>query len=98
MEMKEEPIEPCNRAGDSKGEEATEDKTVALAEEAATTGYVLCPLCNQPISCSDNDALNRHIDTCLNASTVRQAVREATTATMSVSNKKRRLSDFWQKP
>jgi DNA polymerase kappa len=59
---------------------------------------VECPLCRYQILATDNEALNRHIDTCLNASTVRQAVKEASQqpmATMQQPKKRQRLADFW---
>lgn len=62
-----------------------------------------CPLCNS-IIVGDNDVLNRHIDTCLNSSTVRRVVREVTQYTQEEStatdskkkaSHKQKLTDFW---
>ena len=77
-------------------DDACDNASCLSSTKAKGLGKVSCPLCNQPISSKDNDELNRHIDTCLNASTIRAAVREATTAS-TYTAKKRRLHDFWQK-
>jgi hypothetical protein len=55
---------------------------------------VQCPLCNRKIKATDNGALNRHIDSCLSASAIRQAVREES-AVPQEKKKKQRLTDFW---
>ena len=55
---------------------------------------VECPLCNLKFPVGENDALNRHIDTCLNKTTVRQAVREAS-RDEPAGKKRRQLTDFW---
>lgn len=53
-----------------------------------------CPMCGQVIREHDNDAVNRHIDSCLNSSAVRQAIHEESLAA-SDRTKKRRLTDFF---
>ncbi|KAL3933756.1 MAG: hypothetical protein SGBAC_010256, partial [Bacillariaceae sp.] len=60
-----------------------------------------CPLCNSVII-GNNDELNQHIDTCLNASTVREVVREVTQSTQEETTdskkkpaQKQKLTDFW---
>jgi DNA polymerase kappa len=55
---------------------------------------VQCPLCNRKIEATDNGALNRHIDSCLSASAIRQVVREES-AVPQEKKKKQRLTDFW---
>jgi hypothetical protein len=74
---------------------SSQHKTPSTAKEddSEKEERVECPLCKRPILAADNDALNRHIDTCLNASTVRQAVREA--SKVVVPSQKKRLTDFW---
>jgi hypothetical protein len=54
-----------------------------------------CPMCGQVIREQDNDAVNRHIDTCLNSSAVRQAIQEESLAATRDRVKKRRLTDFF---
>jgi DNA polymerase kappa len=57
---------------------------------------VCCPMCQQPIEGgNDNVVLNRHIDSCLNSSTVRAAVKEESVAARQ--SKKPRLTDFFGK-
>ena len=70
---------------------------------------VHCPLCHRSFSAKDNIGLNAHIDTCLSGSRIRQAIQEENskpnhdrnndavqTSDKSLSNKKQRLTDFWQ--
>lgn len=84
------------------GQEPVFDQTMSPTRKTIGTKFQ-CPLCHQPISAHDNDALNRHIDSCLSASTVRQAVRESSflapreVNSTKESSKKRRLVDFWNK-
>jgi DNA polymerase kappa len=54
----------------------------------------LCPLCNMEII-GDNETLNRHVDTCLNASTVRQVVKEVSSLPPAKKKNRQRLTDFW---
>jgi hypothetical protein len=77
------------------------DQTMSPKRNTIVTKFE-CPLCHQPILAQDNDALNRHIDSCLSASTVRQAVRESSFLapvhklhSTKESSKKVRLVDFW---
>jgi DNA polymerase kappa len=53
-----------------------------------------CPMCGQVIREQDNDAINRHVDSCLNSAMVRQAIQEESLAA-SERSKKRRLTDFF---
>jgi hypothetical protein len=62
--------------------------------DSPTFEEVQCPLCNRKIEATDNGALNRHIDSCLSASAIRQAVREES-AVPQEKKKKQRLTDFW---
>jgi hypothetical protein len=85
----------------STAQEPVFDQTMSPTRKALVTKFE-CPLCHQPILAHDNDALNRHIDSCLSASTVRQAVRESSFLSpghnlnsTKESSKKRRLVDFW---
>ena len=84
-------------------QEPTEGKAVQNAsktrlEESSSKllfeEVVECPLCNLKFPVCENDALNRHIDTCLNKTTVRQAVREAS-RDEPAGKKRRQLTDFW---
>lgn len=52
-----------------------------------------CPLCNSEVI-GNNVIFNRHVDTCLNASTVRQIVKE-TLEQKPVKKNRQRLTDFW---
>ncbi|VEU43380.1 unnamed protein product [Pseudo-nitzschia multistriata] len=73
-----------------------------------TERVVCCPLCSRSFPAEDNDALNAHIDTCLNGvhgtSTVRRAIREEESrlrcgpaaGTGASRAKPRRLTDFWK--
>lgn len=71
--------------------------TVAPVVETVRTEQVQCPICHCcTFLATDNDALNQHIDTCLNGSTVRKVVREDCTSLQYLSkNKRQRLTDFW---
>jgi hypothetical protein len=57
-------------------------------EDEAVTEYTQCPICqNALFSVSDNDALNRHVDACLNGSMVRRAAKEESlTAAAAAAN------------
>ena len=64
-----------------------------------------CPLCHQaiPRANQDNDAVNRHIDACLNSGMVRQAVQEESIAAATkqrgvstTASKKQRLETFFK--
>ena len=55
---------------------------------------VQCPMCGQPIRETDNDAINRHVDSCLNSTMVRQAIKEESAAAQQ-RTKKQRLTDFF---
>jgi nucleotidyltransferase/DNA polymerase involved in DNA repair len=52
-------------------------------ENKNLNNYLLCPICNIKLHVSNpnhqNNIINRHIDTCLNRTTVRQMVREMNT-------------------
>jgi DNA polymerase kappa len=76
---------------------SSQHKTSSTAkdDDSEKEERVECPLCKHPILAADNEALNRHIDTCLNASTVRQAVREASKVVVPSQKKRHRLTDFW---
>jgi len=56
---------------------------------------VRCPVCDKEFPEDENDALNRHIDACLNGSVVRKAVREASAASVPAA-KRQRLTDFYR--
>ncbi|CAJ1901491.1 unnamed protein product [Cylindrotheca closterium] len=80
------------------GDAPSPENPMKVTQESYT-----CPLCNSVIV-GDNDVLNRHIDTCLNASTVRQVVREVTQSTQEETmttdpkkkaSQKQKLTDFW---
>ncbi len=71
--------------------------TSRLPAPAATMQATTCPICSNSIP-GDNIDLNRHIDSCLNASTIRQLAKdESTAADESERAKKRRhiLKDFF---
>ena len=65
----------------------TSDKT--MSPSAA-----MCPICGVSVCFKDNDSLNRHIDSCLNASVVRQAIREESVRTTPTSP--RSSGDFFR--
>ena len=56
---------------------------------------VECPLCQRKFAESENCELNQHVDTCLNGSTVRQAVRDTTSEKNIPRKKRQRLTDWW---
>ena len=58
---------------------------------------VACALCNRPVSTIDNDELNRHIDFCLSATAIRQAVRDSAVLSRAKSKQTQRLTDFFGK-
>lgn len=69
------------------------DKTVNEKQSIGTHAQVQCPICNR--SCTF-DEINYHIDSCLNATTVKQLAKEETQCADERSKKKkRRLADFF---
>ena len=76
------------------------DLTATKSQEQQTA---TCPICNHAITAASDDALNRalndHIDSCLNAPAIRQAVREETKRcdTRPQPAKKQRLTEFFSK-
>ena len=66
----------------------------------SSTEYICCPICNVRLLYASNDVLNRHIDTCLNGSTVQQIVREVNDEqqqTQKRSNHRCPKIDFFQR-
>jgi transcription elongation factor Elf1 len=65
------------------------------------TEVLICPICGtsiQSISSNDNNAINAHIDACLNAKTVKQLAQEETLYADlkgGKPKKKRSLADFF---
>ena len=59
------------------------------------TNQFCCPMCNRSIEGCDNMMLNMHIDSCLNSSIIREAVKEECFAAQQ--RKKPRLTDFFCK-
>ncbi|GKY94038.1 hypothetical protein MPSEU_000370500 [Mayamaea pseudoterrestris] len=62
------------------GLEKSAESNTLRAQKSAVVGKdvsVLCPLCEKAFAVTENEALNRHIDFCLNGESVRQAVRDA---------------------
>jgi DNA polymerase kappa len=76
----------------SQKEEATSVSPNILGHD-----LINCPICSQPFHPFSNDALNAHIDSCLNASTVRDLCREETVCAneRARKGKKRTLNDFF---
>lgn len=69
------------------------DETVREKQDIGTHAQVQCPICNR--SCTF-DEVNSHIDSCLNATTVKQLAKEETQCADERSKKKkRRLADFF---
>jgi DNA polymerase kappa len=68
---------------------AVHDRTQEASEKQS------CPMCGQVIRKQDNDAVNRHVDSCLNSAMVRQVIQEESLAASSERSKKRRLTDFF---
>lgn len=73
--------------------------------KVAEQQHQYCPLCSQaiPRANQDNDAVNRHVDACLNSSMLRQVIQEESVAaserastTTKKKKKKQRLTDFFQ--
>jgi DNA polymerase kappa len=58
--------------------------------------FVECPICQRKFPASENAVLNQHIDTCLNGSTVRQAVRDTKDISTDEEQpkKRHRLTDW----
>lgn len=54
-----------------------------------------CPICNKSFNAEENDNLNRHLDTCLNSSLVREAVQEESQNSFGLKRKKTKLVDFF---
>ncbi|KAL7450090.1 hypothetical protein ACHAWC_002073 [Mediolabrus comicus] len=80
------------------------DSTKPLAsiqEEAASetppSNHVCCPMCNKSFLSDENDAINQHIDACLNASTVRELCREENVCADERAKKKKKkcINDFF---
>jgi len=59
------------------------------------TNQFCCPMCNRSIEGCDNMMLNMHIDSCLNSSIIREAVKEE--CFVAQQRKKPRLTDFFCK-
>jgi len=53
-----------------------------------------CPICNKSFNAEENDNLNRHLDTCLNSSLVREAVQEESQNSVGLKRKKSSSSTF----
>lgn len=65
---------------------------------ADSAKIVQCPICGLSLQNSDDSAINTHIDSCLNASTVKQLAKEETMfadAKDEKSKKKRSLADYF---
>lgn len=83
---------------------ATLQETSSTEQQQEQQKQQHCPLCHQviPRANQDNDAVNRHIDACLNSGMVRQAVQEESIAAatkqrdVSTTNKKQRLESFFK--
>jgi len=56
---------------------------------------MFCPICNKPFNAEENDNLNKHLDTCLNSSLVREAVQEESQNSFGLKRKKTKLVDFF---
>lgn len=57
---------------------------------------VYCPMCNKSFLSDQNDAINQHIDACLNASTVRELCREENVCADERAKKKKKCkNDFF---
>jgi DNA polymerase kappa len=69
----------------------------AVPVETIAAAMVHCPVCNRAFRETDNEALNQHVDACLNGSMVRQAVQESAQEEQGRA-KKQRLSDFFGRP
>lgn len=68
---------------------------VSTAENSFESASVECPLCQWKFPALENVALNRHLDTCLNGATVRQAVRDTKEISKEEQPTKRhRLTDW----
>ena len=83
-------------AKDDRGDAAT--STTANPAESPPMQSMECPVCGVQMSAQDNDALNRHLDACLNGTMVRQAVREESARRAPQQRKKaasRSLTDFF---
>lgn len=66
------------------------------ASETPPSNHVYCPMCNKSFLADQNDAINQHIDACLNASTVRELCREENVcADERAKKKKKRINDFF---
>lgn len=70
---------------------------VSIQKEAASKtpprNHVYCPMCNKSFLSDQNDAINQHIDACLNTSTVRELCREENVcADERAKKKKKRIS------
>ena len=61
-------------------------------------GQFSCPICKRSFQSDQNHALNAHIDSCLNASTVRELCKEETASADERAKKKQKhntLNDFF---
>lgn len=77
-------------------DEETNASAIMLSpDQPATTD---CPICGGQVCIVDNNALNRHIDACLNGTMVRQAVREesARAECQRKNSSSRSVKDFFR--
>ena len=68
-------------------EEQSQDWTHTL------TKILSCPICSQVFQISENDALNSHLDSCLNTSVIRKTIKQDSRE--ELSRKKKKISDFF---
>ena len=73
---------------------ATPSHAPTSASNGSDTQATVCPICSKDIS-GNNDSLNRHIDSCLNASAVRRVAKDESSAAHVRAKKRRVIKDFF---
>ena len=75
----------------------TPPKGEAKNASTSNVGQISCPMCDRTFPSDQNHALNTHIDSCLNAVTVRELCKEETVSADERGKKKqkRTLNDFF---
>ncbi len=78
-------------------EETSSPKEDAKKAPHGNLGQISCPMCNKIFPSDQNHALNTHIDSCLNATTIRELCKEETVSADERAKKKqkRTLNDFF---
>lgn len=66
-------VDRCQEIFEKRSSLGVANFNVGESSTSSTEGF--CPVCNRKQECSDNEAINRHIDECLNGRKVREMLR-----------------------